>query len=50
MSNKLSVKWLQREFRNLRRLETVFVAKRVLFKKVAVMPKSQSQKGKGIYM
>ena len=46
MSNKLSVEWLPREFRNLRRLETVLVAKRILFKKVTVMPKGQSPKVK----
>ena len=31
VSNKLSVEWLPREFRNLRRLETVVVARRILF-------------------
>ena len=39
VSNKLSVKWLPRELRNLRRLETGLVARRILFKKVTVMPK-----------
>ena len=47
MSNKQSVEWLSREFRNLRRLETVLVARRILFKKVTVMPKGQSPKVKG---
>ena len=31
VSNKLSVEWLPREFINLRRLETVLVARRILF-------------------
>ena len=47
VSNKLSVKWLPREFRNPRRLETLLVARRILFKKVTVMPKGQSPKVKG---
>ena len=46
MSNKQSVEWLSREFRNLRRLETVLVARRTLFKKVIVM-QGQSPKVKG---
>ena len=36
-----------REFRNLRRLETVAVARRILFQKVTVIPKDQSPKVKG---
>ena len=47
VSNKLSVEWLAREFGNLRRLETVLAARRILFKKVTVMPKGQSPKVKG---
>ena len=35
------------EFQDLRRLERVLVAKRILFKKVTVMPKGQSPKVKG---
>ena len=38
---------LPNEFRELRRLEGVLVAKRILFKKVTVMPKGQSPKVKG---
>ena len=47
VSDKQSVEWLPREFRNLRPLETVLVARRTLFKKVIVMPKGQSPKVKG---
>ena len=35
------------EFRDLRGLERVLVAKRILFKKITVMPKGQSPKVKG---
>ena len=44
--NKLSLEWLPKEFRNLRRLETVLVVRRILFKKITVMPKRQSPKVK----
>ena len=48
VSNKLAVELLPNEFRDLRRLERVLVAKRILFKKVTVMPtKGQSPKMKG---
>ena len=47
MSNKLSVEWLPREFGNLRQLEIVPVARKILFKKVTVMPKDQSPKVRG---
>ena len=47
VSNKLAVELLPNEFRDLRRLERVLVAKRILFKKVTVMPKGQSPKVKG---
>ena len=47
ISNKLAVELLPNEFRDLRRLERVLVAKRILFKKVTVMPKGQSPKMKG---
>ena len=47
VSNKLSTEQLPSEFRNLRCLETVLVARRILFKKIMVMPKSQSPKVKG---
>ena len=46
-SNKLAVELLPNEFLDLRRLERVLVAKRILFKKVTVMPKGQSPKVKG---
>ena len=38
---------LPNEFRDLRRFERVLVAKRILFKKVTIMPKGQSPKVKG---
>ena len=47
ISNKLVVELLPNEFRDLRRLERVLVAKRILFKKVTVMPKCQSPKVEG---
>ena len=47
VSNKLSVEQLPSEFRNLERLETVLVARRILFKKITVMPKGQFPKVKG---
>ena len=47
VSNKLAVELLPNGFRDLRRLERVLVAKRILFKKVTVMPKGQSLKVKG---
>ena len=47
ISNKLAVELLPNEFRDLRRLERVLVAKRILFKKVTVIPKGQSPKVKG---
>ena len=45
VSNKLSVEWLPRGFGNLKELEIVLVARGILFKKVAVMPKGQSPMG-----
>ena len=47
VSNKLTVELLPNEFRDLLRLERVLVAKRILFKKVTVMPKGESPKVKG---
>ena len=47
VSNRLAVELLPKEFRDLRRLERVLVAERILFKKVTVMPKVQSPKVKG---
>ena len=39
VANKLSVEWLPGEFRNFRQLETVLIERRILFKKVTVIPK-----------
>ena len=39
VANKLSVEWLAGEFRNFRQLETVLIERRILFKKVTVIPK-----------
>ena len=47
VSNTLTVELLPNEFRDLRRLERVLVAKRILLKKVTVMPKGQSPKVRG---
>ena len=47
ISNKLAVELLLNEFRDLRRLERVLFAKRILFKKVTVMSKGQLPKVKG---
>ena len=38
---------LPKEFRDIRRLEKVFIARRPLFKKISIMPKGQSPKLKG---
>ena len=43
----MAVELLPNEFRDLRRLERVLVAKRILFKKVTVMLRGQSPKVKG---
>ena len=46
VSNKISIECLPREFRKLRRLETVVVVRRILYKKVTVIPKHLSPKVK----
>lgn len=43
-SKKLYITLLPREFRSLNRLERILVSKRILFKKVTVMPKGKSPK------
>ena len=43
----LEVCELPKEFTDIRRLERVLVAKRLLFKKINIMPKGQSPKLKG---
>ena len=45
--NKLQVDDLPSEFRDIRRLERVLIARRIIFKKIAIMPKGQSPKLKG---
>ena len=43
----LEVSELPKEFRDIRRLERVLIARRPLFKKISIMPKGQSPKLKG---
>ena len=45
--NKLRVENLPQQFNSIRRLEKVLIAKRILFKKVTIMPKGQAPKMKG---
>ena len=45
--NKLCITDLPRDFRDIRRLGQVLISKQLLFKKVAIMPKSQPTKLKG---
>ena len=45
--NKLHIMNLPNEFSNLRKLEKVLIAKRLLFKKISIMPKGQFPKLKG---
>ena len=45
--NMLEVSELPEEFRDIRRLERVLIARRLLFKKISIMPKCQSPKLKG---
>lgn len=47
VSNSLRVEELPKEFRDLRKLEKVVIAKRLLFKKITIMPKGQSPKLRG---
>ena len=44
VSNKISIECLPREFRKLRQLETIVVVRRILYKKVIVIPKHLSPK------
>ena len=43
----LKVSELPKEFRDIRRLERVLIARRLPFKKISIMPKGQSPKLKG---
>ena len=45
--NKLHIQNLPTHFKNIRRLEKVLVSKRILFKKITIMPKGQAPKIKG---
>ena len=45
--NKLQVDELPTDLKNIRRLERVLVSKRLLFKKITIMPKGQAPKVKG---
>ena len=45
--NKLDIFKLPRQFTDIRRLEQVLVSRRILFKKVTIMPKGNSPKLKG---
>ena len=45
--NQLELCELPKEFRDIRRLEKVLVGRRLLFKKISIMPKGQSPKLKG---
>ena len=44
---KLAVSCLPEQFKSVRKLERVLISKRLLFKKVKIMPKGQSPKLKG---
>ena len=45
--NQLERCELPKEFRDIRRVEKVLVARKLLFKKISIMPKAQSPKLKG---
>ena len=45
--NKLAVSCLPEQFKSVRKLERVLISKRLLLKKVTIMPKGQSPKLKG---
>ena len=47
--NQLELCELPKKFRDIRRLEKVLVARRLLFKKISIMPKGQSPKLKGAF-
>uniref|UniRef100_A0A7M5WQX0 DUF6570 domain-containing protein n=1 Tax=Clytia hemisphaerica TaxID=252671 RepID=A0A7M5WQX0_9CNID len=47
VKNKLSLDELPEEFHTLRRLEKILISRRILFKKIAIMPKGQFPKLKG---
>ena len=41
VSNKLAITVLSKEFESIRKLERVLVSRRILFKKVVIMPKGK---------
>ena len=41
VSNKLAITFLSKEFESIRKLERVLVSRRILFKKVVIMPKGK---------
>ena len=45
--NKMGITFLPKEFESISRLERVLVSRRILFKKVAIMPKGKLPKIKG---
>ena len=45
--NQLELCELLKEFRDIRRIEKVLSARRLLFRKISIMPKGQSPKLKG---
>ena len=45
--NKMGITFLLKEFESISRLERVLVSRRILFKKVAIMPKGKLPKIKG---
>ena len=47
VANRLNVAELPRLFQDIRRLEGLLVSRRILFKKVTIMPKAKSLKMKG---
>ena len=47
VANNLSVEKLPSQFQTIRRLKRVFVSRKILFKKVTIIPKGQSSKLKG---
>ena len=47
VKNNLGIDDFPPEFQGIRRLETVLISRRILFKKIAIMPKGQSPKLKG---
>ena len=47
VSNKLDISFLPKEFESMHKIESVLVSRRILFKKVVIMPKGKLPKIKG---